>query len=215
MMHRAADRITRVHCMRNLTHVLTVAESSKGAWTRLTEEHFPFLSFTRPAARGVTSRGKANLTAEVTLSSTEGRRGTRRRDDLNGSTNGSDRIEDTKLHETAFLAGRRLGQCHPMHTFFSLPTWMIPLLPASCYNASHYSSFALVSFARTCQLPSIRRSFVAGADDDDDGFPVRAFLRVRTSRRLPRPSADLRQCSLLTVGKLTANYRANKGYRNF
>lgn len=53
------------------------------------------------------------------------------------------------------------------------------------------SSSVLASFAQICLLSSTWR-FFADADADDDGFPVRCFLRVRTFQLLPRPSADLR-----------------------
>lgn len=182
----AEARITRVHGMVD-TRVVTPKEA-----------HFPFLCFTRHAARGVTSRGTGGWATEVDPVRRKGMIG---REVNSNSGDDSDGIKIGSLFEASFLLPRRpTVRTVPLRlqTFF-LPRWAIPLLPAAPWYASHYSSFALVSFAWTCRFPSMRRSFFGRADDEDDGFPVRTFLRFRASRRLPRPSADLQQFSTLSL----------------
>ena len=95
------------------------------------------------------------------------------------------------MFEATFLGEQRFTRCHSidicMYTFFS-PLACTISLSQLVRNVPHSSS-VLASFARICLLSSTWR-FFADADADDDGFPVRSFLRVRTFQLLPRPSAD-------------------------
>ena len=111
-----------------------------------------------------------------------------------------------------FLRGPRFIQCHTVHTFFLVVSRVRELanpLPLPFGVATRLRSSSVpVSCAQTCfRFLSTCRSL----DPDVDGFPVLAFLPVRTSRLLPRPSAD---CSnRRSVGQLKVRGESKPHFR--